>query len=230
MTENYYKDNNIGSEYSGTPEYMRWQMAAEEVRQGVIARKVPFFAKWMWILFLMVIPDSIVAILTLDFVIERLPWMQLIGGLLGLVCSVVSGLILIKMSEKEHQYQIAGVFMIITSVINTATEVFRVPESWAFFIALPTLFLGFFATYNEFMAHASAMSGIDDVMAEKWRNLWKWFVRTFLCSLGSVLLILMMPLVGLVAFLGSTIGVVVVSIGKLVYLYRSAKICRGYPL
>ena len=176
----------------------------------------------------MIIPNAIHVIMTLDFVSEMFPQMNLIGSLFGLGCSIASGLILVKMSERESQYQIAGIFMIITNVINTATDVFEVSEGWSFFILLPALVLGLIATYNEFMGHASVMSEIDNTMSKKWRALWTWYVRILLCFVGSIILMLIIPLVGLVALLGATIGVVVVSIVKMVYLYRSAKICQGY--
>ena len=88
--------------------------------------------------------------------------------------------------------------------------------------------LGLIATYNEYMAHASVMSGIDDAMAKKWRELWTWYVRILLCLAGSIVLMLIIPLLGLVVFSSTAIGFVVVLIVELVYLYRSAKICRGY--
>ena len=228
MTENYYENCNIETETGASSDYAQWQTARDVAWQEMMERKATFFGKWMWILFLMIIPNAIHAIMTLDFVIEMFPQMTLLGSLFGLGCSIASGLILVKMSERESQYQIAGIFMIITNVINTVIEVFEVPDGWAFFIVLPTLVLGLIATYNEFMAHASVMSGIDDMMSKKWSALWTWYVRMLLCFAGSIILMLIIPLIGLVALLGAAIGVVVVSIVKIVYLYRSAKICRGY--
>ena len=224
MAENYYENCNTETETGISADYARWQTARDVAWQEMIQRKATFFGKWMWILFLIIIPNAIHVIMTLDFVSEMFPQMNLIGSLFGLGCSIASGLILVKMSERESQYQIAGIFMIITNVINTATDVFEVSEGWSFFILLPALVLGLIATYNEFMAHASAMSGIDDTMSKKWRALWTWYVRILLCFVGSIILMLIIPLVGLVALLGATIGVVVVSIVKMVYLYRSAKI------
>ena len=39
----------------------------------------------------------------------------------------------------------------------------------------------------------------------------------------------MIPILGLLVVLGSAIGMIVVSILKLVYLYRTAKLFREYP-
>ena len=228
MAENYYENGNIEMENGAGSDYARWQTARAVAWQEMMERKAAFFGKWMWILFLMIIPNAIHAIMTLDFVIEMFPQMDSLGRLFGLGCSIAGGFILIKMSEKESQYQIAGIFMIITNVINTMIELFEVSDGWTLFILLPTMVLGLIATYNEYMAHASVMSGIDDTMSKKWSALWTWYVRMLLCFGGSIVLMLMIPLVGVVALLGATVGIVVVSIARMVYLYRSANICQGY--
>ena len=228
MEENYPVIRSMESENSVDLDHVRWQQARDAAWQDMHTRKASFFGKWMWILFLMIIPDTICAIIKFELITEIIPWMNTLGTWLDLICTIVSGLILIKMSEKESQYQIAGVFMIVTNIINTAIDTFEVSENWSFFILLPTMVLGLIATYTEYMAHASVMSGIDDAMAKKWRELWTWYVRILLCLAGSIVLMLIIPLLGLVVFSSTAIGFVVVLIVELVYLYRSAKICRGY--
>lgn len=47
---------------------------------------------------------------------------------------------------------------------------------------------------------------------------------------GSILVMLIIPVLGAIAVIGCTIGTVVVGILKLVYLYRTAKIFREYPV
>lgn len=165
------ENNLVERTYGENAGYQEWQVEAEEARRAAIAKKAPFFAKWMWILFLMIIPDSLHAIITLDSFVEKFPRMLLIGYAFGLVCTVVNGLILIKMSEKEYQYKIAGVFFIIGNVINTAIELFEISEAWSLFMLIPAFVLGMIATYHEFMGHASAMREIDDTISAKWRKL-----------------------------------------------------------
>ena len=47
---------------------------------------------------------------------------------------------------------------------------------------------------------------------------------------GCIIVMLIIPILGAIAILGCAIGTVVVGILKLVYLYRTAKIFREYPL
>ena len=46
--------------------------------------------------------------------------------------------------------------------------------------------------------------------------------------LGSILIIVIIPILGLLVTLAAAIGLIVVSILKLVYLYRTAKLFRDY--
>ena len=60
------------------------------------------------------------------------------------------------------------------------------------------------------------------------RQLWKWYIGMTLGLLGSILLMLIIPILGLLVALVTAIGTIVVSILKLVYLYRTAKVFREY--
>ena len=70
--------------------------------------------------------------------------------------------------------------------------------------------------------------GADNDLSEKWLKLWKWFIRCMLGMIGSVILLLIAPFPGSILLLAASIGLAVVSIAKLVYLYRTAKVFRGY--
>jgi len=52
----------------------------------------------------------------------------------------------------------------------------------------------------------------------------------FLGMFGCIIVMLIIPILGAIAILGCAIGTIVVSILKLVYLYRTAKIFREYPV
>ena len=80
------------------------------------------------------------------------------------------------------------------------------------------------------MAHSAVLSGGDNELSEKWEVLWKLYSGLFLGMLGCIIVMLILPILGAIAILGCAIGTVVVSILKLVYLYRTAKIFREYPV
>ena len=85
MAENYYENGTIETETGANSDYAQWQNARDAAWQEMIQRKATFFGKWMWILFLMIIPNAIHAIMTMDFVVEMFPRMNLIGLLLMIV-------------------------------------------------------------------------------------------------------------------------------------------------
>ena len=224
MTEN----NRAEQTYSENVTDESQRAAVEARRQEALARKAEFFGKWMWIYFLMIILETIVAVISLDIVGETCSVMQWIGPLLGLACSVASGVVLLKMSEREYQYKIAGVLYITGNIIEAAVELSGIADNWALFILLPTAVFGLIAMYNEWMGHASVMIEIDNVLAEKWRKLWKRLLIGIGGMFGSIMLMLMIPVVGLVAFLVSAIAVAVIAIMKMVCLYQSAKACSRW--
>ena len=86
----------------------------------------------------------------------------------------------------------------------------------------------FVGEYNEYMTHSAVLMGLDDDLSSKWETLWKWYIGLFLGIIGCIVVMLIFPLLGALAVFGAIIGVAVVSILKLVYLYRTAKVFREY--
>ena len=80
------------------------------------------------------------------------------------------------------------------------------------------------------MEHSKVLSGVYNELSEKWEVLWKWYIGLFLGMFGCIIVMLIIPVLGAIAILGYAIGTIVVSILKLVYLYRTAKIFREYPV
>ncbi|MFR6094486.1 MAG: hypothetical protein ACLUIW_03305 [Dysosmobacter welbionis] len=84
------------------------------------------------------------------------------------------------------------------------------------------------AAYQEFYAHAEVLEELDPELAGKWRLLWKWWIGLLLGLFGCIFLALISAILGLLAILADAIGLLVVGIVKLVYLYRTAKRFREY--
>ena len=98
----------------------------------------------------------------------------------------------------------------------------------ALLILLPMMAVSLYSTYQEYQAHAEVLDGLDDELAENWRKLWKWEVGFLIGIVGCLLLVIISAVLGLMALIVVVIGLVVVSILKLVYLYRMAKFFREY--
>ena len=69
---------------------------------------------------------------------------------------------------------------------------------------------------------------LNPELAGKWRLLWKWWIGLLLGLFGCIFLALISAILGLLAILADAIGLLVVGIVKLVYLYRTAKRFREY--
>ena len=82
--------------------------------------------------------------------------------------------------------------------------------------------------YTECTSHAEALEPVDLELSEKWRRLWKWYIGTYLGSVGSIVVVMIFGPLGLLVMLASIIGMMVVAILKLVYLWRTARTFREY--
>ena len=105
-----------------------------------------------------------------------------------------------------------------------------IPEgNWLWWLlSLPVMVLELCAAYQEFYAHAEVLEELDPELAGKWRLLWKWWIGLLLGLFGCIFLALISAILGLLAILADAIGLLVVGIVKLVYLYRTAKLFREY--
>ena len=74
------------------------------------------------------------------------------------------------------------------------------------------------------------LAGVDNELSEKWEALWKWNLGLTLGIFGCIFLILIIPILAAIALIGTGIGMIVVGILELVYLYRTAKLFREYPM
>jgi len=102
-------------------------------------------------------------------------------------------------------------------------------KAWlALLILIPGAVLEYYGRYWEYQSHGAVLAGLDDELAEKWPKLWKWEVGLFLGIFGCILLLFITPNLAAFAFLADAIGLLVVAILRLVYLYRTAKLFREY--
>lgn len=99
-------------------------------------------------------------------------------------------------------------------------------------IALAFLFLllslpGIYAGWLEYSTHSEVLWGIDDLVAAKWEKLAKWYVWTSAASIGGTFLMLLGGIFALIVLVG-TIGIVVVAILGIVYLWQTRKALSLY--
>ncbi len=214
-------------------EYRLKAIEAEKIRAAAIAKCAPVLGRWLWILFWLIIPNTIASFMTDETIVGLIPAALVLGQVLGAICSSVYGIILIRLASEEERYRTAGICALVCGVMNLLTAC--IPGAyqdswWVLTLALLTVIAVPIGQYNEFTAHSVVLTGLDNKQAEKWAALWKWYIMMYGAIIGSVLLILFIPFLGFLVTFAAGIGRLVVSIFKLVYLYRTAKLFREYSI
>ena len=215
------------------PDYRIRKIEAEAMRKAAIAKRAPVLGKWLWIIFWLIIPSTIGSIMSQETTAKILPGLMMPGQIINAICSLTYGVILMKLRSEEDRYRTAGICALIAGASSAAAAIINGMSdgaTWILIFTIPAAIVALVGEYNEYMAHSSVLSGVDNELSEKWEVLWKWYIGLFLGMFGCIIVMLILPLLGAIAILGCAIGTIVVGILKLVYLYRTAKIFRDYHL
>ena len=215
------------------PDYRIRKIEAEEMRKAAISKRAPILGKWLWIIFWLIIPSTIGSIMANGTTAKILPGLFLPGQIINAVCSLTYGAILLKLGSEEDRYRTAGICALIAGAVSAVVALISgsgEEAAWTLLFTLPAAVVGIVGEYNEYMGHSAVLTGVDNELSEKWEVLWKWYIGLFLGMFGCILVMLIIPILGAIALIGAAIGTVVVSILKLVYLYRTAKSFREYPV
>ena len=215
------------------PDYRIKKIEAETMRKAAIAERAPVLGKWLWIIFWLVIPSSIGSIMSHETTAKILPGLFMPGQIINAICSLIYGAILLKLGSEEDRYRTAGICALIAGASSALAAMINGGSdgaTWILIFTIPAAIVAIVGEYNEYMAHSAVLSGVDNELSEKWEVLWKWYIGLFLGMFGCIIVMLIIPILGAIAILGCAIGTIVVSILKLVYLYRTAKIFREYPV
>ena len=198
------------------------------------AEKAPFLGKWLWVLFWLVIPQMLASLLTSSLFADQ-SLFQWWGALLEAVYFLAYGLVLLKLSVHIARYRAAGICCLAGGGIAVLTALLPAPAAgsalavWAALVSLLGGVLTMVGEYQEFMGHSELLEELDVALSGKWRRLWKWYIGCFLALLASIVVVFFSFLLALLVALAAAVGLTVVLIVKLVYLYRTAMIFRCWP-
>lgn len=212
------------SRRDGMAEQRIRKLAVEAQQKEELARKAPFLGKWLWILFWLIVPSVVAGLIGNDAVVGLIPALRWPGEILSILCSLARCLILFKLSAEEERYRTAGILILIAAAVDVVTA--GMTGGWTLLLTLPAAVAGLVGQYHLYMSHAEVLRGVDSVLAEKWRNLWKWYIGALCGTIVGIIFMLLGPRLGLVLTLAALIAILVVSILELVYLYRTAKCFR----
>lgn len=81
------------------PQNRLWAVEAERERRARLDRNAPVLAKWLWLLFWLVIPSVFSNILTMDTVAGAFPTAGVVGNVLAFLISLAYGVLLWQLRE-----------------------------------------------------------------------------------------------------------------------------------
>ena len=212
------------------PSYRIRAEKAEEDRQEEICVRTKGLYKVFFLLFWLIVPNTIGSLMTEDFLAAPYPVLASIGGYITLFVGLIYACVLLFQFRRDRNYLAAGMLWAAAAVLRFIGEYFAAPDGQFGFATIIGLVAGaiqLVGIYKEFTAHGEALVGIGD-LSEKWQRLWYWVIGIYGASLGGLVITMIIPILGLLVVLVSGIATIIVDIEKLVYLYRSAKACRYY--
>lgn len=183
----------------------------------------------------LVVPGTIAGFLSDEALSAHWPDLALLGEILGILCSVVYGLLLLSLARVNGGYRAAGactLFVVAAGVIVQVLGGSGDPHNVERSIALILTFLSGVAAlvgeYTECTSHAEVLEPVDIALSQRWRRLWKWYIGAYLALFAGIFVTLLSAWLGLLVMTASTVGSLVVAILKLVYLWRTARTFREY--
>ena len=218
----------IGREQA--PVHRAREKEADLQRQEEIRNRTAGFDKVFTLLFWLMIPGTVGIVLSPEMLAKWFPVLGVIGGYIRVLSSLAYGIVLLSQYKRQREYLIAGVLSVVACVLRFISDNNAPPEGTFNVMTVIGLAAGvvrLVSTYREFTAHSEVLTGVDE-LADKWYRLWHWTIGIYCAVLGSVIVAIIAPLLGVLVALAGAIGRIVVVIVKVVYLYHSAEACREW--
>ena len=190
-----------------------------------IAKRAPIFSKQLYVLLWLIIPTVVAGIMSQNYVMSVAPGIYTLGAVLGMVCSVVYGVILLQLSSQEEGYRTAGIFRLIFSATSFIAAIISFDGLLLIFLRI---IIDLVSEYHEYKTHSLILTGIDDFLSEKWKTLWKFYIGLMLVMFGCVIVCFVSYTLGSIVLLGPVVGSIIVSIIKYIYIYQTATVFREY--
>ncbi len=205
----------------------RWQKkAAEQKREN--AERARFLAPLLRILFWLIIPIVISGYMTNETLVTLVPAIRLPGQVLSFICTATYAVILLKLAKMSSHYRIAGIGGLAAAVTGVLYEI--IPADVNVVLLVIILLVNTVCTvvreYMEYKGHAAVLQPIAADLSGRWDQLRKWYVGTTCASFIGSALILIGTAMGIFILLAGLTGLIVVSIIKLVYLYRTGSVFK----
>lgn len=219
------------------PERRKQRAAAKEAGQA-LRRQHKNVGKWLRIYFWMLIPTFIAAFLTNNSVVQVLPGLKFPGEILSILVSVAQCVLLFLLSKEEKNYGYAAWAMVPVIVISVPDVIyhagyFKTSPSLTHILAIMSLLAAASTavmSYFECKANRNVLTDVDARLSEKWRKLWGQYRIAWILLFASGALVLIritaVKVLGGMVLVAANIGMIVVGIQRLIYLYKTAELFR----
>ncbi len=200
----------------------------QEEKERIKARKrrAQFLKKWLWVIFLLLIPRFVASSFTGEPVRSALPVLHYAGEAVLILCSVAKGLIYLRLSPFDRHMKEAGLYYIGIAGVELFLLFLtggRVADAVKILTLLPTMALELFCLYNECRGYSGITKEFDSELSEKWLKLWRFYGGSVGAGLLSIPVLLIFRSLGAIVLLASSLGTIVCSIWMLILQYKSAK-------
>ena len=151
----------------------------------------------------------------------------------NILATVVYGAVLLKMEHFSAHFRMAGfckAASAVVGVLSSAVSYFldgSLLVTLIILVVIASAAVDIAGEYQEFAGHAEFVHDRDVILSEKWLRLRQWYVGMLAGFAGGTVCSALLFLPGVIAMLACGIGLVVVSILKIVYVYRMAGLCQA---
>ena len=189
---------------------------------SVITPNAGAIGKWMGMLFFIMIVGVIVSSLSLDMVLEHMPQLVVPSFVLSVLVAVVYAGILFVMSSFNYSYKVAGIAAIISLVPSVIAFIIGGDTAVGTIFKVIALVVSMISWYSEIDGHASVLADVDNILADKWRNVWNATICARLAMICGIFLMFIAMNLGANLYIVGSVGIVIVEILKFVYLYKTS--------
>ena len=184
--------------------------------------------KYLSYLFWLLIPNIIAGMFANNYTSASAPGLYTVGTIIKIICMIAYAFFLWQLQTEERLYKMAALLSLAAAVWSVVDEFFlddTVLTLLAVVFNLIGLALSLAQRYYMFEAHSEITYKIDPELSQKWLKLRK---RNCIAYglIGIGLILLAIPLIAAVCALVGSIMLIVLGIMELVYLYRTAQVCK----
>lgn len=196
-------------------------------RRERLKTEAPILGKWFGVLFWMLILWQGIGFLTGESFLGRVRAVFLAGAVLRLAAAAGMVFALWRLSAVNRRYQVAAWLYAFTILGNLPAQLAAGEAgTGATLLSVVAGIAGIFYCYMLCTASAEVLEGVNRQLGRPWRLLWKWNAGLLLGTVGTMLIVLAIPSLGLIVMLAAMVGVWIIMVAELVLLHRAGKAFR----